>query len=640
MAGHAGTRPAERRAPYLPAAVLGNGELLVTLSARGEVERLFWPHVDGPEQLGELRLAFTPPRGTARPLDEPPFTWEQEYEGDTTALRTLARDGDLSVELLDLADPGSAVLARRVRASDAGAILVAVEPSFDGGGQATAGYVDPATGGLVFYGRGIALAVLTDPLPHDAAVRRAGTGERAQVEHRFPVAGELDVGVHGEATVYAALGAHAGEALGRASAARAEGFEALLYRRRRRDCELLAASAPPAGQDDLYRRSLLVLETLTDRATGAAIAAPECDPSFAHSGGYGFVWPRDLCYGLLALLAAGRAEQAAAGLRWLARVQAPDGLWLQRYWVEGAPAPAWSPHQLDETGIVLFAYEAAWRELADEALDSELWPSARAAASFLARVVDDESGLLLPSIDLWEQDDAQHAYTSAAAVGGLRAAAALAQRNQPELADEWLAAAATIAAAIDEHLWSEADGHYVRARLVARDDEHGEPVPRQFVGRPAFPARTVRSVDPLDRRLDSSLLGLAWPFAAVDPASARMTATAAAVQDRLAAPGGGLLRHEEDSYRGGNCWPLCTLWAALYRRLIGDEGAALRAAEWARSRATPLGLLPEQSHADGTPAWVLPLGWSHAFLVLALRPELRLVAESALDVSAPPASHR
>ena len=45
-----------RRLEYLPAALLGNGGLLVTLSARGEVERLLWPHVDGPDNLAELRL--------------------------------------------------------------------------------------------------------------------------------------------------------------------------------------------------------------------------------------------------------------------------------------------------------------------------------------------------------------------------------------------------------------------------------------------------------------------------------------------------------------------------------------------------------------------------------------------------------
>ena len=47
-----------RRLAYLPAALLGNGSLLVTLSARGEVERMLWPHVDGPDNIEELRLGL------------------------------------------------------------------------------------------------------------------------------------------------------------------------------------------------------------------------------------------------------------------------------------------------------------------------------------------------------------------------------------------------------------------------------------------------------------------------------------------------------------------------------------------------------------------------------------------------------
>jgi hypothetical protein len=34
---------------------------------------------------------------------------------------------------------------------------------------------------------------------------------------------------------------------------------------------------------------------------------------------------------------------------------------------------------------------------------------------------------------------------------------------------------------------------------------------------------------------------------------------------------------------------------------------------------------PVHSHPDGSPAWVLPLGWSHALYLLAVNPELRLV---------------
>jgi GH15 family glucan-1,4-alpha-glucosidase len=527
------------------------------------------------------------------------------------------------------------VLVRRVRAEPAGgSLIVSVTPSLEGSEELNAGYVDPATGAFVSYARGAALAVLGDPPPTETSVRRLATGERAAVEHRFPIAGELILAMDPEATVYIALGATAGDALARTTAARVAGFAQLLERRVRHDRRLLLAAAPPAAEDDLYRRSLLVLDALADRATGGVIAAPECDPGFEHSGGYGFVWPRDFAYVLLALLAAGRAEQASAGLRWLARTQAPGGLWLQRYWTDGAPAPAWSPHQLDETGVTLFAYEAAWRELGDDTLDRELWPSAHAAAEFLAGIVDDESGLLMPSVDLWEQDDAQHTYTSAAAAGGLRAAAAMGERHEPALADRWRSVADGLAAGIEERLWSEADGRYVRARLVGRDDLLGEPVPRQFSERPAFPARAVLSVDPLDRRLDSSLLGLAWPFAAVEPDSARMAATAATIERELAAAGGGVLRHEGDTYGGGNAWVLCTLWLGLYRRLVGDDEGLRAALAWTRSRATPLGMLPEQARPDGSPAWVLPLGWSHALLVLAVRPELKLIADLAADVAA------
>lgn len=623
-----------RRTPFLPAAVLGNGQLLVTLSARGEVERIFWPHVDGPQQMQELRLAVSLGSGPTRPLDEAPFTWEQQYHDDAMILRTRVGHGGRAVEVLDLVAVDDSVLARRLRVgSGGGSVVVSCRPSLGGSEAFNAGYVDPSTGALVCYGRGAALAVLSDPGPAKAGVWRADGGEPDAIEHRWPIAGELIAPPGVETALYAALGATPREALARVTAAREAGFAALLERRVRHDRHVLAAAAPPVAEDGLYRRSLLVLDTLADRATGAVIASPECDPGFLHSGGYGFVWPRDFSFVLLALLAAGHAEPAATGLRWLARAQAPEGLWLQRYWTDGSPAPAWSPHQLDETGIVLFACEAAWRELADETLDHDLWPSARAGATFLAGFLDEETGLLLPSVDLWEQDDAQHAYTSAAAAGGLRAAALMAERHEPGLAEGWRGAADAIASGIDETLWSEREGRYLRAALVGRADRLGEPVPRQFRERPAFPARAVHSVQPLDHRLDSALLGLAWPFAAVDPASSRMAATAAAIEQGLAAPGGGLLRHEADTYRGGNAWPLCTLWLGLYRRLVGDEDGLRAALEWTRSRATQLGLLPEQTHADGTPAWALPLGWSHAMLVLAVRPELSLIAELAADVS-------
>jgi glucoamylase len=190
--------------------------------------------------------------------------------------------------------------------------------------------------------------------------------------------------------------------------------------------------------------------------------------------------------------------------------------------------------------------------------------------------------------------------------------------------DRFRRAAAGIAAAIERHLWSDDHGRYLRSRLLGRADGGGLPLPRQFERQLRYPNRIVRSADPVDARLDAALLGLAWPFAAVDPGSPRMRATADTVEHVLTAPCGGLHRFEGDTYAGGNPWPLCTLWLGLHRRQARDEAGFRRALDYVVSRATPLGLLPEQVHPDGSPAWVVPLAWSHALLVLAARPELAL----------------
>jgi GH15 family glucan-1,4-alpha-glucosidase len=312
-----------------------------------------------------------------------------------------------------------------------------------------------------------------------------------------------------------------------------------------------------------------------------------------HSGGYGFVWARDLAFLALAFLAARRRDLVDGALRWLPEAQEPHGLWLQRHHTDGTPAPGWCDHQLDETGSVLFAYEAAWRELRDEDLDERLWPSARRAADFLLGSIEAQ-GIPCETADLWEERDGCHAYTAAATVGGLRAAASFARRHEPVLVETYAVAAEKLAAALDRCFWSDEHGRYVRTL--------GDPT------------------------VDVSLLGLAWPFAAVPPRGPRMRATAAAVETALARPGDGLMRYERDTYAGGNAWVLAALWLGLYARQVGDVIGHQRALEYARRVATPLGLLPEQVTDDGRPAWVVPLAWSHAMLVLAARPELAFVA--------------
>ena len=334
---------------------------------------------------------------------------------------------------------------------------------------------------------------------------------------------------------------------------------------------------------------------------------------------------RDLAY---VVLASPRVERTwprrpCAG----SRTQAPEGLWLQRHWTDGSLRALLEPAPSGRDGRRPLRLQAAWRELGDEELDRELWPSARAGAEFLCAFTDPATGLPLPSVDLWEQHNGQASYSAAAVHGGLAAAAGMAARHEPERAERYLAAAESVRAAIEEHLWSEGHGRYVRSLWVGRGDTGGEPVPAIFEQGLRYPNRAVRSVDPVDVRIDSSLLGLAWPFRAVDPASPRMRATVAALERELLLPDGGVLRFEGDHYAGGNPWLIATLWLGLYYRQVGDEDGARRCVEYTLARQTELGLLPEQVTRDGRTAWALPLAWSHALLLLAASPELAIVRD-------------
>ena len=547
-----------------PAAILGNGSLLATLSARGHVERLFWPTLDRGSHVGDLRFGLE--------LDG---TVEQSYLLDANVLLTRAGD----VELVDLVPELEPVLLRRIRGQAEGdRLVVDCRPELDGVSGGLAANVDGNR--VVFYRRDVALAV-------------GAVGAEAFATGLGDTEGGISVPFGGDAVVALAFGASSREAVARLDAALQQDFDALVSSRVRYDAARIAWAEPPQGDEiaPLYRRSLLALELLSDRNSGSVIAAPELDPQFEHSGGYGFVWGRDLAFIVLAFLAAGRDDLAKRALRWLPTAQEPEGLWLQRHWTNGSLAPSWCRHQLDETGAILFAYDAAWRRLGDETLDTDLWPSARRAADFLLGTVDAD-GLPVATADLWEEREGRHAFTAAAIVGGLRAAGSMARRHDPALADPYEAAAEVVREAIERELWSDFHGRYLRSL--------GDPV------------------------LDVSLLGLAWPFAAVEPGGERMRATVAALEAELGCPAGSLRRYAGDTYAGGNRWVLAGLWLGLWHRQAGEPAGLERALTYALRAQTHLGLLPEQVTDEGEPAWVVPLAWSHAMLLLAARPELSL----------------
>jgi GH15 family glucan-1,4-alpha-glucosidase len=133
-----------------------------------------------------------------------------------------------------------------------------------------------------------------------------------------------------------------------AAVARAQGIvelgwdAALGWTRARWDAHVQAAH-PVVTDHDLaegYYRSLLAIDLLTDPDTGSVLAAPEFDPFFERSGGYGYCWPRDAVDVCLAMEAAGFPQDLGRFLSWARRSQRPEGYWEQRYWLSGQRGPA------------------------------------------------------------------------------------------------------------------------------------------------------------------------------------------------------------------------------------------------------------------------------------------------------------
>ncbi|MGH2981726.1 MAG: hypothetical protein ACRDKV_06765, partial [Solirubrobacterales bacterium] len=71
---------------------------------------------------------------------------------------------------------------------------------------------------------------------------------------------------------------------------------------------------------------------------------------------------------------------------------------------------------------------------------------------------------------------------------------------------------------------------------------------------------------------------------------------------------------------GGEAWTAPAAWSAWSLAALGERSAALRLMATLRRSSTRAGMIPERvSPANGLPLSTTPLGWTHAFALLALR---------------------
>ncbi len=384
---------------------------------------------------------------------------------------------------------------------------------------------------------------------------------------------------------------------------------------------------------ELYKRSLLIVKTQIDNS-GSILAANDSDVAERATDHYSYLWTRDGAFVANALDTAGYPSLTRNFLRFCAHIVHEDGYFLQKYNADGTVASGWHaswdawarrrliPIQEDETALVLWEMWQHYDQYREIEYAHQLYQKLIVrCADFLNQFRDPDTGLPLPSWNLWEDRRGIHTFTCATVVGGLRAAANFAELfGERDRAAHYDRAADEVVAGMKEHLWSAELGRFLRS-LETNDDVN-------------FKA---------DATVGAELFAVFY-FGAFDIDDPKVTATMRAIEDRLWVPTeiGGVARFEYDGYMRitndttGNPWFICTLWLAAYRIAVAktteDLSGALELLEWTANRALPSGVLAEQINPlNGDPVSVSPLTWSHSTFVETVASYLKKRRELLVD---------
>lgn len=630
---------------YINHAIVGNSSMLGCLSDKGELVRLFWPHIDYPQHVDRcLAGIFLADRKNSTVwLNDERLEHRQCYVTDTNILKTrcIDRERELETVQYDFVLPDRDALVRRFEITNTGShdadlgfifytAMLTTTP------QTSSTLFDFTHDALVHYRHGYYLAVSGDREVYQFQLGNNAVDSAAHTELK----GYDTIGMMPDGAVSWKLGicrpgekkvihihlcaAPSLKEVKRETAWTREADHQKLYEGTRAYWHefvggLKKVHTGRADIDALYKRTLLVLQLMADKKSGGLLAAPEIDEGFTRCGRYAYCWGRDAAFITGALDKCGMTQAVDRFYQWATQVQDEEGSWQQRYHMDGNLAPSWGL-QIDETGTLIWGMLEHYRITGESGFLEDMWESVRKAVVFMQEFMDPDTGLPRPSYDLWEERVGEHTYSSAAVYGGIQAAAEIGRilGKEPELLENWKAAADALKEAILRNLWKEERGCFLRSVRTKLNPWGSEHSPDTVVIK-ANPKEYYRDVTLEDPMVDISLLGISIPFGVLDVDDPRAASTAAVIERMLTSHNGGIRRYEWDGYIGGNPWILTTLWVALYHAKRKDFQKARGYFEWAVKGRTELDLLPEQVDRDsGRPAWVIPLTWSHAMFVLVL----------------------
>lgn len=633
--------------PYLVDAVIGNSKILASLGKTGRLYRLWWPHIDTPQHVDTMRIGLQFNNDTTVDwIDAAEGDWEHSISyvdrSNILEVNAINHKRQLHLNSAHFAPIDKDLLVRSYtftnHSSDTQTFKIVVYSSFNicENNLYNTTMFNLNEDALVHFRKNYYFALgsqlICDQfqagLKFNDAERGILRGNQIDMKPTGGMSWSLSINPGQSVTLplYIAAGTTEQEAYSQLQNAKEVGHEAL------RDATnaywyTYLEQATPCPVDDaeiiaLYERSILMFKLMSDEQTGTIIAAPEFDETYSKCGGYSYCWGRDAAFITTALDKVGLYQLTDKFYDWALSAQAADGSWQQRHYHDGSLAPSWGL-QIDEGSSIIWGMWEHYKVKGDANFANRVWPAVLKGANYLLSFIDEQTGLPKPSIDLWEERLASHTYSSAAVYGGLTAASHFATlTNEPVLSEQFLAAANRIKVQLEATSYNEENATYYRGiNLAVSHERYEKAIAEGKTGKVvAGPKGYIQCILDFDPIVDISLLGISVPFNAVEATSERMRNTAETIEKRLTSPIiNGIKRYEDDIYAGGNPWILTTLWLAHYRFAIGQNEEAKQLLQWAIRHRTETGLLPEQVNKEnGSPAWVVPLTWSHAMFILAV----------------------
>ena len=376
---------------------------------------------------------------------------------------------------------------------------------------------------------------------------------------------------------------------------------------------------------EIYKRSILLFPLLTNQETGGIIASPEIDEHFTNCGRYAYCWTRDAVFITKAMDILNMQKETEKFYKVFCKMtQSKNGMWEQRFYTDGKLAPCWG-YQVDETASVVYGVYEHYQYTKSEKFLKDNLKMCEKAIDFLKKYVkqwleikDEKEDIVKEEIenssyanknkihisyDIWEMHEGIHLYSLSSIYAAFECMM-------------------HIYRALDKNV-SDFDNNRLKEEKISKIEKELKYLQlkiKNFINDQLYDAETnsyYRNTE--DKKMDISMLGAVEPFHVFEPKERKMVNTVEKMNLSIRTYTGGYQRFEYDHYMNGNPWPIANLWMTLYYLDAGEKQKAKETFDFVVKTVGKHYFLGEQiDNQTLKPNWVIGLGWSHAMFIIVL----------------------